>query len=134
VQPVIAFKIFVTYLWSRYHYIDQFTDVLTAMGKIEYDGKGQINLIKVVKYVQGALNSQTTRISFSSRGWGEGGAYIVDVKTNTRVANTNTRRYFSAFPMSKAPKQSMHTQSAYLFVLFLASLNTKYTIGFFFMM
>jgi hypothetical protein len=52
--------------------IDQFTDVLTAMGKIEYEGKGQIHLIKVVKYVQGPLNSQTTRISLSSRGMGGG--------------------------------------------------------------
>lgn len=59
---------------------------------------------------------------------------LVGGKTNTRAANTDTRRYFSAFPMSKAPKQSMHPQSAYLFVLFLASLHTTYTIEFFFMM
>jgi hypothetical protein len=55
------------------HSFIQFTDVLTAMGKIEYEGKGQIHLIKVVKYVQGPLNSQTTRISLSSRGIGGGG-------------------------------------------------------------
>lgn len=56
--------------------INQFTDILTATGKIEYDGYGQINLIKVVNnYVQGALQSPTTRISVSLLGFWWGGIY-----------------------------------------------------------